>query len=436
MFPETAQCLKAAAPLFSHKVVLKALKRLSAHGGVRNSQAHRHFGVSCCLTAKSCPPPKPREKVEIPGLEMVTYAQRMHYVPGLAKPVLPPWEKDHKDPRYYKSPPTHEMPLYKEKPCFMFNQRTNVLEGVRQAAWLTKAKMTPGFPPHLLSMAETPENQLPNQDERVQNAIKHARFWDTTENRPAKEKYSNTLLLNLLHLCASLRSSYPAIGRRILAENYSLAATWERGEDLFQVRGLNGLLHSSMDPLPSVFGKKEVSETSNHALDTFYPISPTIDLQKVNVYKEEMNCTGFRDDYPYPHAHTLYFLESADPRCKLRPEQFRAKMVMFTFGNALARAHKLYGTQPRVLDHPITVQAVGTNGRIFQFLVFQLNTTDLSGDDGIKNQMWLDEDVELYEFAKVRPFIKKKQVKVPAGLAGYKPKTFSKFLALYLHGAV
>lgn len=123
-------------------------------------------------------------------------------------------------------------------------------------------------------------------------------------------------------------------------------------------------------------------------------------------------------------------------------------------------------------------------------------------------QVWLDEDVELYDFAKVRPLIKKKQImvrkivfspairvdrhiwifcrqwcwvfkciyslsssptlfliimwsvmlislyiyiytsvylfifyfifssQVPAGLSGYKPETFSKFLALYLHGAV
>lgn len=95
-------------------------------------------------------------------------------------------------------------------------------------------------------------------------------------------------------------------------------------------------------------------------------------------------------------------------------------MLMFTFGNALARAHILYGvrrstrpnvlspsavllelkkhsvtpcvcvfqTQPQsVLNCPITVQAVGTNGRIFQFLVFQLNTTDLTGDHGVKNQV-------------------------------------------------
>nr|XP_046263713.1 39S ribosomal protein L37, mitochondrial [Scatophagus argus] len=436
MLPETAQCLKTAAPLFSQTVFLKDLRRLSAHGGASCLQGRRHFSVSGCLMAKVPRPRKIKETVEIPGLEMITYGERMHYVPGLAKPVYPKWERDYKDPRYYKPPPPHEMPLFKEKPCYVYSQRTSPLEGVRQALWLTKSKMISALPPHLLSLAENPANQIPDQDERVQNAIKHARFWDTTEEKTGKAKYSNTLLYNLLHLCAALQSSHPAIGRRILAEKYSLAATWKRGEDLFQIRGQNGLLHNCMDPLPVVSGKQEVSETADYNLETFYPMAPTISLQKVQIYKEEMNCTGFVGDYPYPHAHTLYFLEDDGARFKLRPDQFRAKMLMFAFGNALARARMLYGNEPlQVLDHPITVQAVGSNGRIFQFMVFQLNTTDLSGDDGIKNQVWLEHDVELYDFAKVRPLIKKKQVKVPAGLAGYKPETFTKFLALYLHGA-
>ncbi|XP_030259417.1 large ribosomal subunit protein mL37 [Sparus aurata] len=430
MFTGMPHWLRMAAPSFSPTVFLKNLGRMS-------TQARRHFAVSRCLTAKAPPARRPRERVEIPGFEMVTYGERMHYVPGLAKPVYPQWERDYKDPRHYKTPPAHQMPLYKEKPCYVYNQRTSALEGVRQALWLTKAKLISGLPPRLLSLAESPANQIPDQDERVQNAIKHARFWDTTEDRPCKEKYSNTLLSNLLHLCATLQSRHPAIGRRILAEKYSLATTWKRGEDLFQVRGQNGLLYNCMDPLPEVSGKQEVGDTADHVLKSFYPVSPSIDLQKVHVYKEEVNCSGFREGYPYPHAHTLYFQEEGDINCKLRPKQFRAKMVMFAFGNALARAHSLYGTQPQsVLGRPITVQAVGTNGRLFQFLVFQLNTTDLSGDNGIKNQVWLDEDVELYDYAKLRPLIKKKQVKVPAGLAGYKPETFRKFLALYLHGAV
>ncbi|XP_019734757.1 large ribosomal subunit protein mL37 [Hippocampus comes] len=425
MFPETA--LRFFKSLYYRDWI-------SAYGEINRLQV-RHFCRSQISARKARTVSEPKEKVHIPGLEMVTYGERMHYVPGLSKPVFPQWKRDYKDPQYFRPPPSHEMPLSRETPCYVFNQRTNALEGVRQALWLTKSTAVTGFPPLLLSLTKSPANQIPDQENRVLNAIKHARFWDTTEGRPAK--YSKTLLFNLLHLCATLQSSHPLIGRRMFTEKYSLAATWKRGENLFQVRGQNGFIFNSMDPLPRVFGKEQVSDTADHALETFYPISPTVDLQEVYVYKEEVNCTGFRGQHYYPHTHTLYFLEGDDTRFKLPPEQFRAKMIMFLFGNALARAHMLYGPKTwRVLDHPITIQAVGTNGRLFQFIVFQLNTTDLRGDDGIKNQVWMDEDAELYDFAKVRPLFKKKQLKVPAGVAGYKPETFTKFLALYLHGAV
>ncbi|XP_054615920.1 39S ribosomal protein L37, mitochondrial [Dunckerocampus dactyliophorus] len=435
MFSETV-CMTPVALAFSKWVLCRHFSRLSACGE-RSGLQVRHFSVSHRIARKASSQREVKEKVHVPGLDMVTYGEKMHYVPWLAKPVYSQWEMDYKDPKYFKSPPKEEMPLFKEKPCYVFNQRTNALEGVRQALWLTKSKVISGLPPELLSTAVSPANQLPNQDSRVQNAIKHARFWDTTEARPDGVKYSNTLLFNLLHLCATLQSSHPLTRRRMLVEKCSLAASWKRGDNLFQIRGQNALVYNSMDPLPRVSGLQEVLATADHTLETFYPVSPTVDLQKVHVYKEEVNCTGFGDKYFYPHAHTLYFLEGDDVRCKLKPEQFRAKMIMFLFGSALAHACKLFGTKTqRVLDNPITIQAVGTNGRIFQYIVFQLNTTDLTRDDGIKNQVWLEEDAELYDFAKVRPLIVKKQVKVPAGLAGYKPETFSKFLALYLHGAV
>ncbi|CAJ1071390.1 S ribosomal protein L37%2C mitochondrial isoform X1 [Xyrichtys novacula] len=437
MFPGVTRCLRTSGWSFARIILHKDLTRLSAHGGARFRIACRSFVSGRCLLGKVASANKPRERVEIPGLEVVTYKEKMHYVPGLSKPPNLQWERDSGDPMHYRVPPVTDMPLYETKPCYVYHQRTSALEGVRQALWLTKTKLISGLPPQLLSHAEDPINQIPDQDNRVKNAIKHARFWDTTNERPPKEKYSNTLLRNLLHLCATLQSNHPEIERRILAEKYSLAASWKRGDDLFQIRGQNGLLLNCMDPLPEVSAKGEVNDTADHVLETFYPVSPTIDLQEVYVYKKELYSSGFRDDYPYQHAHTLYFSERGSDSCRLRPEQLRAKMVMFSFGNALARAHKQYGPQPQhLLEKPITVQAVGTNGRVFQFLVFQLNTTDLSGDDGIKNQLWLDKDAELYEFAKVRPLIKKKEVKVPAGLKGYKPETFRKFLALYLHGAV
>lgn len=115
IFLRQAQCLKMASSLYSQRGCLL--------------QARRHLALTCPSAAKIAPPRRPREKVEIPGLEVITYGERMHYVPGLAKPVYPPWEKDYKDPGYYKSPPAQEMALYKQKPCYVFNQRTSMLEG-------------------------------------------------------------------------------------------------------------------------------------------------------------------------------------------------------------------------------------------------------------------------------------------------------------------
>lgn len=61
--------------------------------------------------------------------------------------------------------------------------------GVRQALWLSKSVLIKGLPAQILSLAEDPANQIENQDERVQNAIKNSRLWDTTEPRPPRERF-------------------------------------------------------------------------------------------------------------------------------------------------------------------------------------------------------------------------------------------------------
>lgn len=170
--------------------------------------------------------------------------------------------------------------------------------------------------------------------------------------------------------------------------------------------------------------------------ETFYPISPTLGLQECNIYDTEDD-TGFQDGYPYPHPHTLYFLENANIRPhRFQPDQLRAKMILFAFGSALVQARRLYGPDAKVLEQPVVVQSVGTDGRVFQFLVFQLNTTDLASEEGIKNLVWIDSDQLLYQHFWCRPVIRKKVVVEPVGPVDFQPETFRKFLALYLHGAV
>ncbi|XP_051657461.1 39S ribosomal protein L37, mitochondrial [Manacus candei] len=374
-----------------------------------------------------------RKQVE---LDTITCAGRQHHIPGLAWPRFPPWDRGWHDPWHSPGPRHEEMPLYKERGCYICHQGVRMLEGVRQAQWLTKTKLVEGLPPSVQSILDNPAHGLQEHEERVKDAISHARFWDTREVAPKRERFCPVLFEDLIHLCRLMSRKYPALSKRMLARNYRIAATWERESVLLQIRGLNGILMNSMAPIPPVASKEEILATKEHVLETFHPILPTIDLQEVNVYKE-LNDTGFRDGYPYSHPHTLFFLESA-VICpdRFRPEQLRAKMLMFAFGNALAKAKVLYGNDPKVLEQPIVVQSIGTDGQLFQFMVFQLNTTDLVSNDGIKNLVWIDSDQKLYETAQCVPKIKKRVVVKPVGIHGFQPDTFKKFLALYLHGTV
>ncbi|XP_007518096.1 large ribosomal subunit protein mL37 isoform X1 [Erinaceus europaeus] len=408
-------------------------RRISLGGGGVPSRQAYEWGVRS--TRK--PEPRPLHRVyEIPGVEPITYAGKMHFVPWLAQPVFPPWDRGWTHPKFRRLPPTHEHPLYKEQPCHIFHQRSRVLEGVKQALWLTKSKLIEGLPEKVLSLVEDPKNHIENQDERVLNVISHARLWHSTDDIPKRETYCPVIVDSLIQLCKSQVLKHPSLARRIIAQNYSLSTTWNRESILLQVHGPSGARLNAKDPLPPIASREEVEATKNHVLETFYPISPVMGLSECNLY-DSKDDTGFQEGYPYPSPHTFYFLEKANIRpYRLHPDQLRAKMILFAFGSALTQARLLYGNDAKVLEHPVVVQSVGTDGRVFQFLVLQLNTTDLASSEGIKNLVWMDSDQLLYQHFWCRPVIKKKVVVEPVGPIGFQPETFRKFLALYLHGAV
>lgn len=66
---------------------------------------------------------------------------------------------------------------------------TGYPKGVKQALWLTKAKLIEGLPKKVLGLVEDPRNHIENQDERVLNVISHARLWHSTEDIPKRETY-------------------------------------------------------------------------------------------------------------------------------------------------------------------------------------------------------------------------------------------------------
>ncbi|XP_001380937.1 39S ribosomal protein L37, mitochondrial [Monodelphis domestica] len=413
-----------------------ALRPSVAAGGDLGPGGPRRCAYEWGVRSTRKPEPPPLDRVyEIPGVEPVTWADLQYRKPGLVRPVFPQWDRGWHDPRRRRQVPRDSHPLRRHEICHVMHQRCRLLEGVKQALWLTKTKLIEGLPQRVLSLVQEPANQIENQDEQVQKAIWHARLWHSTEDIPKRETYCPIMVDNLLQLCKTKIPQYPALTRRIQAKDYMLSTSWRRESTFLQIRGLNGTRLSAQEPLAPIASPEEVQATENHVLDTFYPIAPTINLQECDIY-DVRNDIGFHEGYPYPHPHTVYFMESANHRrARCRPEQLRAKMIMFAFGNALAQARTLYGEEARTLERPLVVQSVGTDGRIFQFLVFQLNTTDLTSSDGVKNLVWMDSDQLLYQHFRCLPVIKKKVVVEPAGIIDYQPETFRKFFALYLHGA-
>ena len=84
----------------------------------------------------------------------------------------------------------------------------------------------------------------------------------------------------------------------------------------------------------------------------------------------------------------------------------------------------------KTLPEPITTQCIGTNGEMYSFMCFQLNTLNLDSGDGIKNMAWFDSDNVMYQ--KILP---KRAMLRNTKYEDYDPEVFKKFLAFYVNGA-
>lgn len=83
--------------------------------------------------------------------------------------------------------------------------------------------------------------------------------------------------------------------------------------------------------------------------------------------------------------------------------------MLKAFVAAAARAKQIYGDSVNdALQKPIVVQCVQTDGRVFHFGVFQLNTLNINSNTSLKNYWFHRPSVELFKdcsYVKGRPNI-------------------------------
>jgi len=86
--------------------------------------------------------------------------------------------------------------------------------------------------------------------------------------------------------------------------------------------------------------------------------------------------------------------------------------------------------ETKVLPEPISTQCIMTNGDIFRFVCFQLNTLNFETSDGVKNLVWFDED-ERPLFNRLMP---KRAMLRNTRYLDYDPDVFRQLVSFYVNG--
>ncbi|PSN36555.1 hypothetical protein C0J52_09120 [Blattella germanica] len=280
------------------------------------------------------------------------------------------------------------------------------------------------FPESILTshVFEATQLKLPKLKDPARPAWVFPRPYGITDKRR-----NELLSLKLVHLCEMACGR--SVGRSLL-QNERVCFPFEKDGDLIQLDLTVNFLLNLSKPLPSYASVEEVESTKDIPLPDLYPIKHTVTLTKENIY-EIQNIFSFPKRCPFPHVHTA-IIHYEDTEVKnlyeepVTEKQILGRTLLKAFAVAGANARQRFGDDVKDLPEPITLQCVHTDGRLFHFAVFQLNTLDLDGTEGVRNILWTLPRMPLFgecQYEDGKPSLK-----------DYNKEVFQHLLAFYANG--
>lgn len=331
-------------------------------------------------------------------------------------------------------------PDWKARKCLTFDNSNVLQAAISQAYLLLKTVQIND------KLPEKIENNITDIPEHIENLIKRivctSCIYDAQQVKLAKLKDPNrpswvfprvygisnyrkmqNLARKFLQLCESL--SGPSIAQnRSIVENGVTAVCIEKGSDLMQFTLKQELMLTSSSLITPMADQNIGKELD---FPNIYPLRPTIGLQKKQIYKSE-DVYPISAASPWVNVHTIFIHHDPDivkniTELPVTKEQIHANSIVKSFIAAASCARQKFGSDVKHLPDPITVQCVQFDGKNFDFSVFQLNTLDIDGVDGVRNFWWSSPSLQLYEIAGYengRPT-----------LEGYNPEVFKRLFAFY-----
>ncbi|CAI4229239.1 unnamed protein product [Auanema sp. JU1783] len=308
-----------------------------------------------------------------------------------------------------------EHPLYHSIRCYLFDGSEPMSDGVSQAACLSKAVVHHGLPQTVLHA----QHGSDLNEQNVADAILHAERYDPTlEKLPRRFdpilfwvkhprvhgtpviRRNNIILENLTrHLTlAGLHSGRVTDYLRIDRDepiSAFLQASPHFNISPFVMRFQPHLTLQGETAIAPWANKEEVERFNAEAIPDIYPLSPIIDLGSDHIYNEDAVVSRSTSKLS---LHTLLWSREQDQKYPWTKEQNAANAILHTFGAAVTEAMR----NPRDLQkNPVLVKGVQLVDGKMDLVAFQLNTLDLSAENGVKNIVWMEKGIRLY---KNKPF--------------------------------
>ncbi|CAH8872147.1 unnamed protein product [Trichobilharzia szidati] len=362
----------------------------------------------------------------------------------------------HDDPRFHQN----------SESSLIFSQKRRFSKGVDQASLLTNTAVAFGAPPTLNSLIQKIGriNEQVNSDNStadwrsylrlaVERSVLHAHVWQTDETKLPRrfrhdlpiwkhkpefgihpEQSTRYLFQNLFRILEFQTPHYIKYAELSPVQNKlsnNLPCRWTTRDRLLETYYYWGpqkrRISFSEEHDLAVFGQtpapvfvsdidtiQKASEAATMPVKSLGPMSPLIDLTSTLYYMDNSTNGWIGNQnrrYSFPHIFTVNFSlpnvwsDYLEPEAdRVVPEHRYAVALMNCFASAVAQARSM-GINSGVLDVPISVQCVCSDGVYFDFITFQLNNMDVpdyqSDPQAVstvrKNFAWIDGNYRLFK---------------------------------------
>nr|CAD7405761.1 unnamed protein product [Timema poppensis] len=329
---------------------------------------------------------------------------------GLADRPLP-WDECH--------------PLYHKQECHMFGNHSVLLKGLDQAKVLTNTvELEQGLPaalPRVTASArhhhlvnnlalDAEQKKLPKLKDPERPAFNFPRVYGITDIRGTR-----LLTYRLIQLCASISGS-----PRPVVNHTPVKVTMDRGGSLVQLGIRADQLLVAKTPLSPLVDQYS---TSGMELPGLGQAHFTVSLETDHFYQDI-------DIYPTgnwaPHTLVLHGNQSEVYNLYETPvteQQWLGRSLVGSFIVAAAYARAQFGAGVEDLPHPVCVQCCHTDGRLFHFVILQLNTLGVGTE--LRNILWSQPRVALFDTCGYK--------NGQPELTGYNGDVLDTLLSLYTH---